>query len=353
LNRLIEYLIRRLIFAAPTLLILSLIIFSTMTFVPLDERVRLYKSEFKYRNPLHEVSDEVIIAKYHLNDSFIVQWATWFKEDLKGNLGFSRVMGVPVLEGMLLSFGATLEIVMYSAPLIVLIGYKVGVLSAKRAYKKTWGGDPVDKIVRVASTIAYSTPAFLLGLFLLLVFYLGLHWPSIRRLGLEAEFFVRSSCFTRYTGLYTVDALLNGQPWILFDALQHLALPVLTLTITISPIIIRITRASMMEELNKPYVLLGRAKGLNEKQVVDHAKKPASFSIFTVSSIIVASMLTGVVVVEWIFQIHGLGYWLVKGATRWDYQLIVGITLLFCLIYMIANIMVDIMYTYLDPRVNL
>ena len=351
--KLARYLIRRSILAVPTLLALSLIIFSTMMFVPMGERLRLYRSEFQYHNPLHSVGDEVIIAKYRLNEPFIAQWMAWLREALNGNLGFSRAMGVPVVKGILLSFGATLEIVMYSAPITVFLGYRLGVLSAKRAYNRTPRGDAVDEIIRVASTIGYSTPAFFLGLFLLLVFYLGLRWPSIGRLGLEAETFVYSSEFATWTRLYTIDALLNGQIWILSDALQHLALPVLTLTITVSPIITRITRASMMEELGKPYNIVAKAKGLNENEVVGHAKKPSSFPVFTVSAMVVATMLTGVVVVESIFRMRGLGYWLVKAATSWDYMLIVSIILLFCVIFVVANLVVDVAYTYLDPRVEL
>lgn len=337
----------------PTLLVLSLIMFSTMAIVPLGLRLSLYKSESQYQDPLHPVSDEAIIKKYHLNDSFVVQWITWLKRVINGNLGFSRVLYRPVSEGILTSFGATLEIVMYSTPIIIFVGHKLGVLSARRAYKKTAHGDAVDRIIRVVSTIGYSAPTFFLGLSLILVFYVHLHWPSIGRLGWKAQSFVSSSQFTGYTGLHTVDALLNGQLWILFDALQHLSLPVLTLTLTVSPIVTRITRASILGELIKPYVLVARAKGVNEKEAVDHAGKNALLPVLTVSGVIVASMLTGVVVVEYIFNINGLGYWFVKAAQKWDYILMVGISLLFCLIFIITNAIVDVAYTYLDPRVEL
>lgn len=349
-----RYVIKRSMLAVATLLVLSLILFSTMTLVPLGARIRLYRSEFLYKHPGHQITDEQIIAKYHLDDPFILQWAQWFEKALKGDLGDSKVMGyTPAMKGILHSFGATAEIVLYSAPISVCIGYKLGVLSARRAHKRIRRGDAVDGMIRVATTIGYSTPAFLLGLSLLQVFYLGLHWPSIGRLGYEADFFVSSSEFTAYTGLHTIDSLLNGKLWILYDALRHLALPVLTLTITVSPIITRITRASMIEELSKPYILSMRAKGLSEKEVVNHAKKPSAFSVFTVSGILVATMLTGVVVVEYIFNIQGVGYWLVRAATRWDYTLLVDISLLFCIIFVTANLVIDVLYTYLDPRVKL
>lgn len=353
MRKLVGFLLKRLLLIIPLLLVLSLVLFSTMTLIPLGERIRLHRNEFNYQNPFHSVDDEVIIEKYHLNDPFYIQWFAWLTEIIQGNLGYSTSMGVPVTRGIALSFKATLEIVMFAAPISILLGYELGVLSAKLENRKTRSGSFFDKIIRVASTIGYSTPAFFLGFFFLLVFYVGFHWPSIYRLGLQADAFVRSSKFISYTGLHTFDALLNNQLWILVDALQHLTLPILTLTITVSPVITRITRASMIEELGKPYNIVARAKGLSEKAVVDRAKKPSAFPIFTVSAIVIATMLTGVVVVEHIFQIKGLGYWLVAAATRWDYSLLVSIVLLFCFVFIVANLIVDLLYIYLDPRVKL
>lgn len=352
MRRLVKYLIKRLLLAVPTLLALSLIIFWTTTFLPMDERVRLYVSPSQYQHPGHGSSTEELVVKYHLNETFVVQWTMWFREVLKGNLGYSYLMHMPVMKAISLYFTTTLEIVMYSAPIIVFVGYKLGVLSARRAHKKAPRGDIVDKIVRVASTIGYSTPAFFLGLFLILIFYTSLHWTSLGRVGLPVMHFTHSPKFTSYTGLFTVDALLNGQLWMFLDVLRHLALPVLTLTMTMVPIIVRIMRASMMGELAKPYITTARSKGLNEKEAACHAKKPSLFPVLTVSGMVTASMLTGVVVVEYIFNIRGLGYWLVEAVTRWDYPLIVGISLLFCVIFIIANLIVDVAYTYLDPRVE-
>jgi dipeptide transport system permease protein len=353
MRKLAGFLLKRLLLIMPLLLALSLVLFSTMTLIPLGERIRLHRNEFNYQNPLHSVDDEVIIEKYHLNDPFYIQWLAWLTEVFHGNLGYSVSMGVPVSKGLAISFKATLEVVMFAAPLSIMLGYKLGVLSAKLENRKTRFGGLLEKIIRVVSVTGYSTPAFFLGFFFLLVFYIGFHWPSLYRLGLQADTFVRSSEFVSYTGLHTVDAMLNNQLWILIDALQHLTLPVLTLTITVSPIITRITRTSMMEELSKPYNMVARAKGLSEKAVVNRAKKPSAFPIFTVSAIVIATMLTGIVVVEYIFQIHGLGYWLVTAATRWDYSLLVSIILLFCFVFIITNLIVDFLYTYLDPRVKL
>lgn len=352
MRRLMRYVIKRLLLAVPTLLALSLIVFSTIAFLPIEQRLMLYIEPGRYKGSSSENVKAELIAKYHLNDPFIVQWIEWLGQVAKGDLGYSWLTKMPVMKAISLCFAATLEIVMYSAPIIIFVGYKLGVLLAKRAHKRAPHGDAVDKIIRVASAIGYSTPAFIVGLFLLVISNRALHWLPIGRLGLEADIFVYSSKFTKYTGLYTIDALLNGQLWIFFDALQHLVLPVLTLTITVLPIITRITRASMMGELSKPYVFAARAKGLNEKEVVDHAKKPSLFAILTISGMVTANLLTGVVVVEYIFDIKGLGYWLVNALWRWDYQLIVGISILSSVIFVITNLIVDVAYAYLDPRVK-
>ncbi|MFW6117092.1 MAG: ABC transporter permease [Thermoproteota archaeon] len=353
MGRVINHLIRKALLALPTLLLLSLLIFSTMWLIPLSARVRLYKQQESYQHPSHLVSDETIIAKYRLNEPFLIQWAGWLTRTLHGNLGFSWVAHSPVAKTIMTSFKTTVEIVLYAAPLTVFVGYKLGVLAAKKAHKRTFLGGVIDKVIRVTSTVGYSTPAFIFGLSFLLIFYIGFHWPSIGRLGTEPQLFIRSSEFIHYIGLHTVDALLNGKFWILLDALQHLTLPVLTITLNVSPIMTRITRASMIGEFTKPYTIVARGKGLKEKEVLDHMKRLAAFPVFTVSGILVASMLTGVVVVEYFFNIKGVGYWLVKAATKWDYPLLVALALLFCTVFIIANIFIDVAYTYLDPRVEL
>ncbi|MFQ6125463.1 MAG: ABC transporter permease [Candidatus Heimdallarchaeota archaeon] len=350
--RLSQYIIRKLISTVLTLFGLSFLLYFTTILVPVDVRVQLFIEEQRIQNPFAPDPTLALIEKYGLNDPFPIQYLKWLKGILKGSFGWSYEYNLPVTDVILRYFPATLELVMYAAPLILIGGYKLGVYSAKRASVKSPREDPIDFLIRGLTTIGYSIPAFCLALPLLLIFYLGLSWFGLNRLGLDANIFVKSSQWTSYTRLYTIDALLNGQLWIFFDALNHLILPVLTLTINMLAIIARITRSGMIGELIKPQIITARAMGLDEGKVLSHAKKGSLSSVLTVSGILFAGMLTGVVVIEYIFVFPGLGSVVVKAAQRFDYALLVGISLVFCVVFMLVNLIVDITYAYIDPRVK-
>lgn len=350
--RLSNYILRKLISTVLTLIGLSFLLYFTTILVPLDVRVQLFIEEQRIQNPFAPNPTLALIEKYGLNDPFPIQYLRWLKGVLKGSLGWSYGYNAPVTAVISRFIPATLELVMYAAPLILIGGYKLGVYSAKRANAKSPRADPIDFLIRSLTTIGYSIPAFCVALPLLLIFYLGLSWFGLDRLGLEASLFVKSSQWTSYTGLYTIDALLNGQLWIFFDALNHLILPVLTLTINMLAIVARITRSGMIGELIKPQIITAKAMGLDEGKVINHAKKGSLSSVLTVSGILFAGMLTGVVVLEYIFLFPGLGSVVVKAAQLFDYALLVGICLVFCVVFMLVNLIVDIAYAYIDPRVK-
>jgi len=345
----------RLLSTIPTLFGLSILIFYTTTFFPPHMRAALLVSPFNMRGNWGAIiADPVpaIIEKYGLNDPWPIQYTRWLEVVLQGNLGWSYLYNIPVTEIILQSFPATLELVIYAAPIILIGGHKLGVYSAKRAISRASSEDPADFAVRSMTTIGYSIPSFCLGLLLLLIVFVGFGWVWIERLGAAADYFVHSPQWTYYTGLYTIDALLNGEHWIFFDALKRLLLPVITLTTQNLAIIVRITRSSMMGELVKPYVLTARAKGLDERAVINHPIRNSLASVLTVSGILFAGMLTGLIVTEYIFSIKGVGYLVVIAANKLDYPLLVGLSLVFCVIFMGVNLVVDIAYAYIDPRVK-
>ncbi len=354
--RLVSFIVRRLVFSIFTLFLLSLMIFYTAGFLPSGVRVQLFISPNAYNHPGFDIYSQIpkIIEKYHLNDPFYVQYFNWLQFVLaEGSLGYSHLQGKMVLDAILFSFPATLELVMYSAPIIIFGGIKLGVYSAKRDHEKKGREDLFDFIIRVATSLAYSIPIFFIGLLMISVFYLNLHWVTPERLGSEAASFIYSGDWNSYTRMYTIDALLNGQFWIFLDALKHLALPVATLTISMLPIIVKVTRSSMLVELSQQYVITTKAKGLRDVEVVNRAKKNAMISILTISSTLFASMLTGLIVTESIFAIGGIGLMAINAAKRYDIVLLIGISIFFCIIFVTINLIVDILYTYIDPRVKL
>jgi len=166
--------------------------------------------------------------------------------------------------------------------------------------------------------------------------------------------YVMSPNFIRYTKLNTIDALLNGQLWIFIDALKHLVLPVISLTIQIVALIVRLMRSSMLEALSKGYILTARAKGLDEKEVIyKHARKNALIPVLTVTGILIAGMLNGLVITEVVFNYKGVGYWAANAAIQLDVPAILAFALFSGIIFVFANLAVDIMYAYIDPRIRL
>ena len=338
-----HYIIRRFLLLIPTLIGVTLLIFAVIQLFSPVERAALY-----IRDPRQARDLPGIIQKYHLDEPVYVQYYYWLREVLRGNLGYSKSVNMPVLDAILNFFPATIELVLYSAPLIVLLGIKLGVLAAIHKDRA------VDHLTRISSIIGWSLPSFWLGILLLAMFYgqLGIFPPE--RLGTEASVYVNSPNFIRYTKINTIDALLNGQLWIFIDALKHLVLPVASLTIQIVALIVRIMRSSMLEALNKGYVLAARAKGLEERDVIyKHARKNALIPVFTVTGILLAGMLTGVIITETVFNYKGIGYWAAHAATQLDIPAVLGFALLAGVIFVLTNLIVDILYAYIDPRVRL
>jgi peptide/nickel transport system permease protein len=175
------------------------------------------------------------------------------------------------------------------------------------------------------------------------------------RLGAAAQTFVLTDpSFIRYTGLNTIDGLLNGQLWITLDAAQRIVLPVVVLTTIQIALIVRIMRSSMLEALNKGYIVAAKAKGLSEKEVINkHARRNALIPTVTLSGLMVAGMLNGVVITETVFGINGIGKFAADAALALDIGAVLGFTLFSGSMFIIANLIVDVLYAYLDPRIRL
>jgi peptide/nickel transport system permease protein len=341
------FIIRRLLMVIPTLVGCSILIFAVTQLINPYLRATLYITNEKQ---LARIDD--IVKKFGLNDPVYVQYSRWMSQVLRGNLGWSYTANMPVATAMIRKFPATFEVVLFSAPIIVILGIFLGVQSAVRRDK--W----FDHITRSVAIVGWSLPSFWLAMILIAVFYVGLGWFGPHRLGNSASMFVTSRNFTQYTGLNTIDGLLNGQPWITVDALTHLVLPVTVLTVIQIALIIRVMRSSMLEALNKNYVVMARAKGLKNSEVINrHARRNALIPTVTLSGLLVAGMMTGVVITETVFGINGIGRFAADAAIARgggvDMAAILGFTLFTALVFIFANLIVDIAYAYLDPRIRL
>ena len=152
----------------------------------------------------------------------------------------------------------------------------------------------------------------------------------------------------------TVDALLNGRPDIFADALRHLFLPALTLAYVDWALILRVTRSSMLDVIRQDYVTVARAKGMSENLVINrHARPNAMIPVATIGGLLLAGLLNGVVITETVFNYHGMGWWAASSALNFDAVSVLGVTMLAGLLYIAANLVVDVAYAYLDPRIRL
>lgn len=340
------YIIRRLLLFIPILLGATLLIFAvTQLFDPVA-RAALYITNVQQFTP--ENINEVI-EQYGLNDPAYMQFVRWINEMLQGNFGYSRTARQPVLQAIVSRFPATFEVVIFSVPLIIFVGIWLGVKSA--VHRDT----PIDHATRVVSIIGWSLPSFWLGIVLISIFYVGFHIFPPGRLGNTAHQFVMTDPnFVRYTGLNTVDGLLNGQLWITLDQLEHLVLPVTVLVVIQIALIIRIMRSSMLEALGKGYITAAKAKGLSDNEVINkHARKNALIPTITLSGLLVAGMLNGVVITETVFGLGGVGQWAANAALNMDIAAVLGFTLFSGFLFVMANLIVDVLYAYLDPRIRL
>jgi dipeptide transport system permease protein len=338
------YIVRRVLLLIPVLLGVTLFIFGITMFFSPAQRATLYVTSLRQLSNL-----PAIIERYGLDRPFIIQYGTWLGQVLRGNLGWSQVAAMPVGEAIPRLLPATLEIAIFAVPLIILVGIFLGTKSAAHKDK------PLDHGTRVMAIMGWSLPSFWLGLILLMIFYgffSGLLPPG--RLGIQMDILVDSVGFTRYTHINTLDAVLNLNGPVLLDALRHLILPVTTISVINMAFIMRLMRSSMLESLGKGYILTARAKGLDERVVINkHARRNALIPVITVSGYLFAGLASGAVITETIFSFRGIGWWAWQAAVRLDIPSVLGFALFSALLFVFINLIVDILYTRVDPRVRL
>ncbi|MEM2703455.1 MAG: ABC transporter permease [Candidatus Bathyarchaeia archaeon] len=344
-----EYVIRRLILLIPVALGVVILIFALLQVVPPTRRVLVYLT-----GSPKELSREVIqgyIKMYGLDQPVWVQFAIWLNEVIHGNLGYSEYTG-PVLYNLLKRAPATIELVIYAAPLIILIGTWAGINAAVNRDKT------FDHISRVLSVLGTSLPSFFFGIVLSAIFIATLKWTGPGRLSPQMDSYLtvlrRLGQWHDYTNLITIDALLNGRIDYFIDALKHLVLPVTVLVFINTATLVRVARSSMLEALSKTYIIAAKAKGLSQKEVIyKHARRNALIPVVTLSGLIVGGMMTGLVITETVFLFPGLGHWAAYAAQRFDVPVVAAYALFSAIVFVLANLIVDILYAYIDPRIRL
>ena len=341
----IAYIIRRLLLLPIVIFGLILMVFGMFSLLDPYQKAAVFISdvtELKNR----DIND--LIKEFGLNDPPWKQFARWFNNVIHGDLGWSESAKRPVIEAFKRFAPQSAELALWAILPLVLGGIWLGVISAVKQ------NSPIDHATRVFAVVGWSLPTFVAGLLALFLLYGVARWFPPGRLGLEATRIVYSPDFRMYTGIITIDALLNGNLFVFADALRHLVLPVIVLAYVSWASLLRVTRSSMLETLRQEYVMTARAKGLPERVVINkHARRNALIPVATIAGIQVAFLFNGLVITEYIFDLHGLGRWAATAAQQFDIPAILGYLLFNGFLIVVANLVVDIMYAVIDPRVRL
>jgi peptide/nickel transport system permease protein len=349
---LIGYLLRRVGTSLLLLVGVTIVTFALTNLVPGDP-VSAALGEGASQNP---ATRDAFIKEHGLDQPLFVQYFIYMGNLLRGDLGTSRgyggpgnnratslVTGPPDTSHLATAVPATIEIAIGAIIVSLAVSIVLGTLAAYRR------GLVTDQVIRVVTLVGLSVPTFWLALVSFYVFFLELRIaPGSGRI---------SPSITpppRVTGLYTVDYLLNGDAVGFFDALAHLALPVMVLSLVTIGLLTRFIRTSVLEVLGSDYVRAARAKGLPAMRVIlDYVLRGASLPILTVVGVAFGALLSGTVLVESVFAWPGLGTYAYNSAANLDLPGIMGVGLVVGMIYLLINFIVDLLYGVLDPRVRI
>lgn len=336
---LLRFLLRRLAVGALLAVGITLIAFVLTQLVPGDPAAANLGDQ--------AMSDPEVVAafraEYGLDRPLPVQYGIYLVNLLHGDLGTSQQSHRAVSEDLAEYIPATFELALFAIVLSLLVGVSLGVVSA--VLRDRWP----DQVLRVISLAGVSMPTFWIALLAFFVFFYRLGWlPGGGRLSPGDD------PPTTITGMYTVDALLTGQWTLLGEALSHLVLPGLVLATYTVGMLLRFTRASVLEILGNDYVRSARAKGLPERVVIlRHVLRPALIPIVTVAGVAFGSLLSGTVLVETIYSWPGLGQYAYDSAKNLDLPAIMGVSIVVAVVYIVVNLVVDLLYGLIDPRITL
>ena len=312
----IAYIIRRLISMIPTFLLVAVMVFSFMHLIPGDPAAVML-GDMATVDQIEELKEVM-----GLNKPIYIQFAIWFSGVLRGDLGRSIFFEKPVTQIIAAGAETSIFVATISMAMIVLVGIPIGVISAIRY------NSALDQFFSGLAMFGASIPTFWLGLNLMLLFAVVLQW-------------VPSSGFP---SIFDTGDISN---------LRYLILPCVTLAAPNSALIIRLTRSSMLDVLREDYVTTARSKGLSETSVnIKHVFRNALISVVAALGFTFAGLASGAVVTETVFALPGIGRLVVESILRRDYPVIQGVVLVIVIVYMVFNLIVDLSYAYLDPRIR-
>ncbi|HEY9753144.1 MAG TPA: ABC transporter permease [Coleofasciculaceae cyanobacterium] len=331
------YLVKRLLGLIPVLLGITLLVFALLHFIPGDPAIVLLGE----RATPEQVA--ALREQLGLNQPLPLQYLAFLNNLLHLNLGISIISGIPVVEEVKVRFPATFELALAAMGVALAVGVPAGIVAAVK--KNNW----LDNLTMTGSLLGVSLPVYWLGLLLIYLFAVNLQWlPPSGRISTDAGF-----NFTPITGFYGLDALLQGNLPLFGDVISHLVLPAVALGTIPMAIVARITRAAMLESLSQDYIQTARAKGVPQFGVVcRHALKNALLPITTVAGLQFGTLLGGAILTETIFAWPGVGSWIYEGILARDYPVVQGGVLGVAIAFVLVNLLVDLSYSLIDPRIR-
>ena len=330
-----RFIVRRILVALPVLLGLSVILFLFLRLLPGGGPAEAILGQHATPQLVAQIS-----AVEGFNKPLYVQYFDYIGRLLHGDFGSSFIDGRQVLATFLIRFPGTLELTMGAMIFAVGLGIPLGRLAAR--HPNSW----VDGLVTVISLFGISIPVFVLGYLVTFIFGVELHWlPTFSQIDPRLD-------VPPVTHFAIIDAILAGH-WYVIDAVAHLILPSIALGSIPLAVFTRITRASVIDVSNEDYVRTARAKGLTERRVSDrHIMRNAWLPVTTVIGLETGALLAGAVLTETVFTWNGVGSWVVSSIQNHDYIVVQSLVLIFAVIFMTVNLIVDIGYAFLNPRIR-
>jgi len=328
--------LRRIIGAVPVLLGISFLVFLLMHLAPGDPVTLLLGDDATPADVAR------VRSEWGLDQPLLVQYWQFISRALVGDFGRSIKFGEPVIKLVFERLPATIELATTSLLVAILISIPIGVYSAMKR----------DTLIDHAGTgvalIGVSLPNFWLGI--MLIYFLGGQWNLLPVAG-RIEYGIDIKPVTK---LYLVDSVLTGNLAGFWSTIKHLLMPAITLGTALAAIVTRITRSSVLEVMRQEYVMTARAKGLSERVVIwRHILRNALITVITILGLQLGALLNGSVITETVFSYPGIGDLLIQSISVRDYRLTQVLILFFGAIYFIVNMLVDILYTLVDPRIKL
>ncbi|MFM8532931.1 MAG: ABC transporter permease [Acidimicrobiia bacterium] len=331
----LRFAIRRVIETVPVLLGVVSIVFLFLHLIPGDAALVLLGER------ANEASLTRIRTQLGLDQPLYVQYGRYLGSLSRFDIGKSVRTNRAVIDEALGRFPATIELATTALVISSFVGVSGGIIAG------VGRGRFPDHVARVFSLLGVSIPIFWLGLVLIWVFAVQLQWlPSDGRLAATTR-------YTQITGFVMIDAIIQGNSALFYDALTHLALPALALSTVPMAVTMRMTRSAMLEVLRADYIRTARSKGLRERVItIRHAFKNASLPVVTTIGLQVGFLLSGAILTETIFSWPGVGRWVFESILNRDYPIVQGMSLIIATIFVVVNLIVDLIYGALDPRIS-